>query len=112
MAIKINKIIYIDFDDTICPNGWEDTPPQPECIQKINEWFNDGHLIFIYSCRSNPSVSNIPNGEERMVSYLEKHGIKYHAIAPDKPYFNVIIDDRCANIPKIGKSVDWTRITI
>lgn len=106
----LSKIIYIDFDNTICPFGDETNPPSKDCIRLIQEWYNAGHQIVIYSCRANPYVSNL--GTFDMIKYLLRYNIPYHEIAKDKPYFNVIIDDRALGVPMNGKNVDWSRISL
>lgn len=106
----LSKIIYIDFDHTICPNMDESIPPSADCVRLIQEWYDAGHQIFIYSCRSNPRVTRM--GELGMIEYLSRHNIAYTGIAKDKPYFNVIIDDRALGVPMNGKNVDWSRISL
>jgi len=121
--------IYIDFDGTITDPDVDfatavERDPQPGCVDAINALYNAGHEITIYSCRSNPEVvGNIKRKmltqhpttlekqwvartlEEEMIAYLRVHKIPFHNVVKNKPYYQIIIDDRSFN-PKQG----WTNI--
>jgi hypothetical protein len=101
--------IFVDFDKTICPNGDESIPPSDDCLFVLNKLFNEGHDIIIYSIRSNSSLTNIKDGHDNMIQYLDKYRVPYSGFNSRKPHYNMIIDDRCAGIPlDKNKNVDWS----
>lgn len=109
-------IYYIDFDRTIRPVGYDVTgqyPPQKACVEKITK-LKTGHLIIIYSCRSNPAVvSDWVRATKDMEDYLKKYNIPYDCIQTNKPYFDKIIDDRNVGIPLDATgAVDWEKLNI
>ena len=106
-------IYFIDFDNTICPNGDEGIPPTNECRAFITRLLKENHSVVIYSCRSNPACVNDSHAAtDAMRLYLAKHHVAYTRIEMNKPYFNYYIDDRNMGTPldKRG-NVDWAEIT-
>jgi hypothetical protein len=104
--------IYIDFDHTICPNGYEDFPPSDECIAAIAALKAAGHHICMYSVRSNPEQTSKRFGQPQMIQYLQKYGIKYDDIHTHKPIYDLLIDDRALGSPLDSRgNVDWKQVT-
>jgi hypothetical protein len=102
-------VFFIDFDGTICPNTGG--PPHADCIDSLKKLKECNHQIFIYSCRSNPSLVD-KNSEIEMIKYLDLYEVPYDGIIPKKPLFNYIIDDRAIGVPLNPDTYDvnWTAI--
>jgi len=86
----------IDIDDTICK---EEGPvihrqPYPERIKKINELYDDGHIIIFYTARGNKSGRGEPYYRPITEAQLAAWGVKYHELY-FKPFDgDIFIDDR------------------
>lgn len=79
------KNFLIDIDGTICediPNEepWRmaDAGVFPDALQRINAWYEAGHVITFFTSRTE---------EHRAVTeaWLHKHGFKYHGMVMGKP---------------------------
>ncbi len=79
------KNFLIDIDGTICddiPNEEAERmatcDPFPDALETINKWYEDGHIIFFFTSRTE---------EHRPVTetWLAKHGFNYHGILFGKP---------------------------
>lgn len=75
----------MDIDGTVgedIPNeeAWRmaDSIVYPDAIVKINEWYDEGHIITFFTSRTE---------EHREVTetWLKKHGFKYHGLLMGKP---------------------------
>lgn len=83
--------IIVDLDGTICTE--EKTysralaKPLPGAVEKVNQLYEQGHTIIIYSARSWMEY-------EMTVDWLEKNGIKFSQLILGKPIGDVWIDDR------------------
>ena len=112
------KIIAFDLDDVICyrPSGYEDLGPfkydhcQPiqETIDLINELYDDGHKIIVYTARGmsqyNGNVNLIhSNLYCRTITQLNSWSVKYDQLVMGKIHFDVLIDDKVLNSDNIGK---------
>lgn len=86
--------IIIDLDGTICTE--EKTysrslaKPLEGAITSINNLFEAGNIIIIYSARTWMEF-------EMTTVWLKKHEIKYHQLVLGKPIGDVWIDDRAIN---------------
>lgn len=107
-----NKIVLIDFDKTICPNGNIDDPPSIHCLNVLNKLKSAGHIIKIYSDRA----FNVTHPKQiarfnEMLDYIKKYKIPYDIMEIQKEPIRFIIDDCCMGIKKdpLG-NVDWRRI--
>lgn len=86
-----------DIDGTICvsTDGFYDRArPYPKRIARVNELYDAGHRILMYTARG--SVSGIDHREltERQ---LKEWGVKYHELRLGKPQYDIIIDDKALN---------------
>ncbi|MBJ23895.1 MAG: phosphoheptose isomerase [Euryarchaeota archaeon] len=79
------KNYLIDIDGTICddiPNEepWrmENATLYPDALETINKWFDEGHIIFFFTSRTE---------EHREVTekWLKTHNFNYHGIIFGKP---------------------------
>lgn len=79
------KNFLIDIDGTITEDVPNEQPermitcePFADALQKINEWHNEGHIIFFFTSRTE-SLRDITE------AWLNKHGFRYHGIIFGKP---------------------------
>ena len=86
-------IYCFDIDDTICRTqglNYSLSTPISERITRINELFEDGHTIKLYTARGSKTGidwSEITN------SQLIGWGLKFHELHFGKPYADLYIDD-------------------
>jgi hypothetical protein len=79
------KNFLIDIDGTICedipneqPERMVDCKPFLDALHTINKWYDQGHVIYFFSSRTE-SLREITE------NWLQKHGFKYHGILFGKP---------------------------
>lgn len=114
------KTIAFDLDDVICwrPQGYEDLGPfkydycKPiwETIHLVNQLYDDGNEIIIYTARGmsqyNGDVSKIhSNLYCRTIEQLDSWGLKYHSLVMGKIHYDVLIDDKVLNSNRINKGI-------
>lgn len=104
------KRIAVDVDGTLTkkaafPDIWEITnnqlwaqyenaEPNQKMIDWVNKKYDEGNLIYIFTSRNNL--------HQRVTKkWLDKHGVKYHYILMDKPYYDIIVDDKSLNLEDI-----------
>ena len=85
-----------DLDETICatPSSrkYDDAVPYIRVIQKINELYNQGNEITIFTARG--STSGI-DYRELITSQLSDWGVKFHKlIDKGKPSYDLFVDDK------------------
>jgi hypothetical protein len=99
--------IYIDFDDTICPEGDVLNKPFDNAIEVIQKFKANGNRIIIYSCRSSKDVlgEHMERATQHMLDYLRRWGIPYDSVFYGKPNYDVVIDDKA-----IGFRDNWKQI--
>lgn len=96
------KTLAVDFDGVIhrYSNGWQNgkiyDSVVPGAKETLEELYNEGYKILIYSTRCNDEYWE--DGDDRVTDvavYLDKHNIKYHDIhTGGKPKATMYIDDR------------------
>lgn len=94
-------IIFVDFDKTLTIEHMTtiiNTTPNFNLISRINEMYDAGNTIVIYSCRSNPEICD-KKQEEKMIEWLSLYKVKYTRIEKNKPYYDIIIDDKAISPP-------------
>ena len=83
--------IIIDMDGTICTEMRQFSrclaEPKANAVATINELYDAGNTIIIYSARTWVEY-------EMTVDWLKRNGIKYHQLFMGKPIGDVWIDDR------------------
>ena len=79
-----------DIDGTICskekPENYSKAIPNKLMIQKINELFDEGHIIYLYTSRH-------MDKERTTKEWMKKFNVKYHHIFFGKPVAQIYIDD-------------------
>ncbi len=88
-----------DLDGTICTltqkNKYTDAIPLDGMIDKVNELYNQGNEIIIFTARG--AESGI-DWTALTVHQLEKWGLRYHKLIMNKkPSFDIFIDDKAIN---------------
>lgn len=85
---------FIDYDGTLTTDEGEpywvdplDDYPREEMIELVNDLYNKGNTIVIYTARREEV-------REEVEYYLNKWDVKYHALRMEKPGFDLLIDDR------------------
>lgn len=102
------SIIYVDIDMTICTYkkgvpldgkwSYEKAIPSYENIAKINKLYDEGHTIVYYTARGSRSGTD---WTELTMRQLNEWQVKYHELRLDKPYYDLLIDDRAQRIEEI-----------
>ena len=92
------KTYIIDIDGVLCDDrrgDYKKANPNYINIKKINELYNDGNYIKLFTGRG--SATGIDWAE---VTYkqLRSWGVKYHEIIFGKPVGDIFIDDKALNV--------------
>jgi spore coat polysaccharide biosynthesis protein SpsF len=99
--------IYVDIDHTIFKtNGMEYDKSNPikENINKVNQLYNEGHTIILWTARgtlSNNCFFNITYEQ------LKQFNVKFHELRMGKPAFDILIDDKTIN-----SIWDWDNVSV
>lgn len=94
MSIMERKIFLIDVDNTICrtqEKNYKASQPNKDVILKINQLFDSGHTIRIFTGRGSYSGTN---WREFTAKQLQEWGVKYHVLLMGKPHCDFIVDDK------------------
>ena len=94
-----NVITYcFDLDNTICntvEKQYSNATPYVKVIDKINELYDAGNKIVIFTARGGTSKIDY---RDLTLSQLTKWNVKFHElIDKNKPHFDVLIDDKAIN---------------
>ena len=88
------KSYCFDLDGTLCSNTegeYAQAVPLPERILKVNELYDLGNKILIYTARG--TVTGI-DWRELTQNQLDEWGIKHHELRLGKPFADIYVDDR------------------
>ena len=103
---KIKKKIFcFDIDGIICKtvNGdYKKSTPNKKNIKKINDFYNQGHFIKIFTARfmgrsKENSILAKKKGYKLTALQLKKWNLKYHKLIMGKPSYDFFIDDKAFN---------------
>lgn len=105
--------LCFDIDNTITvwnsDRIYEDFKPVPGMVEIINELYDEGHEITLFTARGMTScgpgrilVEVVPG----LVKNLEKIGLKYHNLLTHKPSYDFIIDDRAIRPDRFKEMVE------
>lgn len=93
-----SKVTYcFDLDGTLCSlteGDYERALPLLNRIRFVNQLFDDGNLIKIFTARGATSGRN---WEVVTKSQLDSWGIKHHQLLFGKPHADVFVDDKAVN---------------
>jgi hypothetical protein len=95
--------IRVDIDLTICDTpideaGMPDyraSKPFPERISRINHLYEEGHIIIYWTSRGSRTGIDWRELTERQ---LREWGCRYHELHLDKPYYDVLYDDKAQQL--------------
>lgn len=91
-----HKVIYIDVDNTICRTegcNYEAATPMPERIAVVNRLYDEGHRIIIWTARG--ALYGVTLSLWSLTKrQLKEWGVRYHELKMDKPFFDLLVDDR------------------
>lgn len=98
-------VIVVDIDDTISyteNRDFENSIPYQEVINKINEFYQNGWKIVLFTARGAKSCNTL---EERITKYdaitrtwLDKHGVLYDDLVFGKMNADYYVDDKNISI--------------
>jgi len=96
------KKFVFDLDGTLCSltdGEYEKASPLMDRIAIVNELYEQGHQITIYTARgmgrfSNDSSSAIQEFESLTRTQLETWGVRYHSLFLGKPAGDFYVDDK------------------
>lgn len=91
-----------DLDGTLCTQrnrDYENAIPIKKNIKKVNELYNKGNTIIIFTARymgrTNENKDEaIKLGYKFTEKQINSWGIKYHKLIFGKPLYDIIIDDK------------------
>ena len=97
--------ICFDLDGVICNNtygDYENAFPFENSIKKINQLYNEGNYIIIFTARfmgrSNNDIDKAYDlGFELTKKQLAEWQVKYHELILGKPEFDILVDDKSFN---------------
>jgi capsule biosynthesis phosphatase len=102
-APLIYKKLVVDVDGTICENtngkNYPDAPPKLDVIAKVNEYYDAGYDVTIFTARG----MNIYSGDLVLIeknlrpiteAWLRRHGVKYCRLIFGKPPADMYLDDK------------------
>ena len=79
------KNFLVDIDGTVGddipneePERMEDAAVYPDALAKVNQWFEEGHIITCFTSRTEAH-------REVTERWLKKNGFKYHGLLMGKP---------------------------
>lgn len=92
-------IIYVDFDGTLVTNNcllrYEDVKPYADRITIINQLYDEGHKIIIYTARCSEFPERCEYLKVLTEQQLDDFGVKYHELdIGNKPDYDLLIDDK------------------
>jgi capsule biosynthesis phosphatase len=95
--------IVFDIDETLTikqgPDYTIDSLPDKEMIEIVNQLYDSGNTIVLYTARKMESSGHnvglaIAKGAPNTFKWLEKYSVKYHEIFFGKPNGDIYIDDK------------------
>jgi carbamoyl-phosphate synthase large subunit len=97
---ETEQIYCIDVDGTICTERvkYEEAQPIEKTIRKINELYDKGNTIILYTARG--AYSGV-DWSELTEKQLKSWGVKYHQFLRGKPFAQEYVDNKAVHI------LDW-----
>lgn len=93
------SVIYVDIDETICvtpaSRKYTDAQPITKHIEKINRLYDEGNTIIYWTSRGSRKQIDWREVTEHQ---LKAWGAKYHELRLDKPYYDILFDDKAMRI--------------
>ena len=88
----------IDVDGVLCQTvglNYKDAVPNEQMINIVNNLFDEGHEITIYTARGVGRGIDMSSLTEKQLS---QWGVKYNKLYNNKPPADIYIDDKALNI--------------
>ena len=90
------KTIFVDIDNTLCNTpgtNYAAATPWRDRIAVVNRLFDEGHQVVIWTARG--ALNGVtPALRELTAAQLKLWGVRHHELRLDKPYFDLLVDDR------------------
>jgi hypothetical protein len=103
------KIICFDVDNVICKtrgNNYKLSKPDKEGIKVINNLYDRGHYIKIFTARYmgrfKENKKMVLKKQKETTTFLSKWGLKYNELIMCKPSYDIFVDDKA-----FGFSSKW-----
>lgn len=89
-------VFCFDIDGTLCTHtmNYKDAEPITHRIDIVNELYDQGHRIVLFTARGATTGIDWYDFTE---SQLKQWGVRYHELRTDKPYYDIIIDDKAVD---------------
>ena len=90
-------IYCFDLDDTLCKSmglDYATATPLVIRIEKVNQLFDDGHTIKVYTARGSETGIDWREVTERQLGVW---GLKYHHLILGKPAADIYVDDKACH---------------
>ena len=98
------KTYFVDIDQTITEGDtYEKCNPKIEVIQKLNNFYDNGHNIIYWTSRG---IISDKNWLEFTRKQLKKWKVKYTILRTKKPFYDQFIDDKSINLNSADKLVN------
>ena len=102
------KILCFDLDNTLCltkGNNYPKAKPKKKLIKLVNELYESGHIIKIFTARYMGRNNDNQNKAKKSakiltIKQLKKWGVMYDQIFFGKPSSDFYIDDKNLNFKK------------
>ena len=96
------KIICFDIDGVICAtnkSNYDKSKPKKKVIKYINNLFEDGYEIKIFTARymgrnSENSKKVYKMGYKKTLNQLKKWNLKFNRLILGKPSYDIFVDDK------------------
>jgi len=108
------KKICFDLDGVICSQttgDYENAIPNKKAIEVINELYDKGNKIIIFTSRfmgrnQNNIEKTYSQGYEFTLKQLKEWKVKFHELIMGKPRYDILLDDKAVFFKK-----DWKEIS-
>jgi len=84
------KVVFVDVDETLCitpeDRNYELSIPIYKMINKINNLYDKGYKIVIWTARGSIELNKKKLYELITLRQLKEWGVKFHEFRMDKPY--------------------------
>jgi len=94
---RFSVIYCFDLDDTLCMTSGMDyasATPMPARIERVNQLFEGGHTIKVFTARGSETGIDWREVTERQLTFW---GLKYHILILGKPAADVYVDDKACH---------------
>lgn len=116
-----DTIIAFDLDDVLCvrdkdhehlgPKKYERCRPIPEMIKIVNQCYDAGYYIKVYTARGMAQFKgNVAQTYDHIFTLtktqLKEWGIKHHELILGKTHYHLLVDDKALSSFRVSKFED------